>query len=458
MDTSPGVRKHAAGPGGTQLLRVIGPAGAIAIVMGSMIGSAIFIVPSDITRRVGDPASGLTVWIAAGLLSLFGALSYAELATMLPQAGGQYVYLREAYGPLVSFLCGWMFFLAAQSGGIAAVAVGLSRYFTNLVPLSLWQQRLFAAGIIVLLTAINYGGIRAGTRLQSVLTGMTVGMMVVLIALGYALTRTATANASLPPANSGLRFWSSFGVAMAAALWAYDGWNTITLAAGEVRRPERTLPFSLFAGTGLVVALYVGLALLYYRVLTVVEITASPHVAADAASRILGPKGAQWVALIIIISAFGSANSSVLGGARVYYAMARDRLFFAKCAAIHPRFHTPHIALLVQAIWSVLLVSLANYEQLFTFTVFVAWIFYALTVVGVIVLRRKLPGLERPYRVFAYPWVPILFVSGAVIFLINTLIENPVESGWGCLFVILGIPVFLIWKKRIDRAGLGPTA
>lgn len=439
--------------GQPELLRALGLWGATSIVMGSMIGSAIFVVPSEITRQVCSPLAGLTVWLAAGVLSLFGALSFAELAAMMPQAGGQYVYLREAYGSFTSFLFGWIFFLAVQSGGIAAVASGLARYVTNFLPLSAWQQHGVAGGVILVLTVINYCGVREGGRVQSVLTGMNVGMVIALIVLGYALVRGPASGTMAYPVRPGIGFLSSFGVAAAAALWAYDGWNTITFAAAEVSRPARSLPLALFIGTGSVVAIYVALNTLYYYVLTPSEIARSPHVAADVAARIIGSKGSQVVALAIIVSAFGSANASVLGGARVYYAMAKDGLFFRWCAAVHPRFHTPHLALVAQAAWSVLLVSFAGYEQLFTYTVFAAWIFYALTALGVIILRQKKPELRRPYRVFAYPWVPITFVLAAVLFIANTLIEKPVEAGWGCALAGGGVPAYFVWRKTTRRKG-----
>jgi APA family basic amino acid/polyamine antiporter len=440
-----------AGPDATagprQLLRVLGLWDTTAIVMGIMIGSAIFIVPAEITREVGSARAGLAVWLVSGMLSLFGALSFAELAAMMPQAGGQYVYLREAYGPLISFLCGWMFFLVQQSGGIATLAVGLTRYLANFFPFSVWEQRAAATAVIVVLTAINYRGVRQGGWVQSVLTGLNVGIVVALIALGYALVHGSPGGVASIPAPTGLRFWGSFGVGMVAALWAYEGWNNVTFAAGEVRRPERDLPLALAVGTGAVIAIYLGLNMVYYHVLTLPEIARSPRVAADAAARILGPKGSQLVALAIIIAVFGSINGSILAGARVYYAMAEDGLFFRWCAAIHPRFRTPHLALVVQGVWSVLLVCLAGYEQLFTYTVFAAWIFYALTALGVIVLRRKKPQLPRPYRVFGYPYVPAAFVLAAAWFILNTLVQRPVEAGLGSLIVALGIPVYLLWKR-----------
>ncbi len=434
-----------------QLLRALGLWQATAIVVGIMIGSAIFIVPSAITGAVGSARAGLAVWIVTGVLSLFGALSFAELAAMMPQAGGQYVYLREAYGPLVSFLCGWMFFLVQQSGGIATLAVGLTQYLANFFPFSLWEQRLAAAVIIVVLTAINYRGVREGGWVQSVLTGMNVGIVVSLIALGYLLVHGPAGGPHSLPVSGGTRFWASFGVAMVAALWAYEGWNNVTFAAGEVKHPERNLPLALIIGTGAVILIYAGLNMVYYHVLTLPEIVQSQRVGSDAAAKIFGPSGSQLVALAIIISVFGSTNGSILAGARVYYAMAQDRLFFRWCAAVHPRFRTPYLALVVQGVWSVFLVLLAGYEELFTYTIFAAWIFYALTAFGVIVLRRKLPDLHRPYRVLAYPWVPIIFVVTAVVFVLNLLREKPVEAGYGAVIIALGVPVYYIWKRKSER-------
>lgn len=430
-----------------KLLRALGLWQASSIVVGIMIGSAIFIVPAQITREVGSPRAGLAVWVVSGVLSLFGALSFAELAAMMPQAGGQYVYLREAYGSLVSFLCGWMFFLVQQSGGISTLAVGLTLYLANFFPFSIWQQRAAAAAIIILLTCINYRGVREGGWVQSVLTGMSVGIVVSLIALGYALARGYAGGPPSLPVPTGYHFWAAFGVAMVAALWAYEGWNNVTFAAGEVKRPERNLPLALILGTSAVVVIYAGLNAVYYRVLTLPEIVHSQRVGSDAAARILGPTGSHLVALAIIIAVFGSINGSILAGARVYYAMAQDGLFFRWCAAVHPRFRTPYLALVVQGAWSVFLVLLAGYEELFTYTVFAAWIFYALTALGVIALRHKMPDAPRPYRVWAYPFVPILFVAGAALFVGNTLIEKPVEAGWGCALVALGVPVYWIWKR-----------
>jgi APA family basic amino acid/polyamine antiporter len=442
----------AAIPEQPRLVRALGLWETTAIIMGIMIGSAIFIVPAEITREVGSERAALWVWVISGLLSLFGALSFAELAAMLPQAGGQYVYLREAYGHLVSFLCGWAFFLAIQSGGISTVAVGLAQYLAEFFPLHPGQQKLVAGLVIVVLTAINYRGVRQGGWAQSVLTGANIGAIVAIVALGFALVHGPVDNTAALPKPAGLGFVSAFGVAMVAALWAYDGWNNGTFAADEVRNPERTLPLGLILGTAAVMLIYILLNLVYYHVLPLSRVAQSPRVAAEAGIRLFGRGGARWVTLAIIIAMLGSLNGMILAGARVYYAMARDGLFFRWCGVVHPRFRTPHLSLLFQAAWAVLLVLLGTYEQLFTFVIFAGWIFYALTALAVIVLRRKRPDLPRPYRVFGYPYVPAGFVIAAACFTVNTLLARPVEAGIGIGIVALGIPAYLVWKRRLEAA------
>lgn len=431
-----------------QLLRALGLWQTTAIVIGITIGTAIFLVPAEITREVGSPQAALAVWLVGGIFSLFGALSFAELAAMLPQTGGQYVYLREAYGPLVSFLCGWSFFLAAQTGGISVLAVGFARYMGEFVLLSPWGEKTAAAASIALFTAINYRGVREGGVVQSILTGAKVGAIVILVVLGYALVHGAPSPPRPVAAPHGTAFLSSFGVALVAAFWAYEGWNTCTFAAGEVKRPGHTLPLALILGTGTVIAIYLGLNLVYYHVLEPATVAASPRIGADAAVSILGRTGSRMVSLLIIVSTLGSINGSVLAAPRVYYAMAKDGLFFRWCAAVHPRFHTPHLALLLQGAWATLLVLMGTYEQLFTYVIFGAWVFYALAAFAVIVLRRKMPALPRPYRVFCYPFVPLVFVSMASWFLLNTLWQKPREAGIGSLMVALGIPVYFVWKRR----------
>lgn len=431
-----------------QLLRALGLWETSSIVMGIMIGTAIFIVPAEITREMGTPGAAVAVWVVGGLLSLFGALSFAELAAMMPQAGGQYVYLREAYGPLVSFLCGWQFLLASQTAGISVLAVGFALYLNEFIPLSPWEQKGAAAASIVLFTAINYVGVKEGGRVQSLLTGLKIAAIVALIVLGYALVHGFPPSGAAVPVPTGRHFVSAFGVALVSAFWAYEGWNNCTFAAGEVKRPERNLPLALILGTSTVVVLYVGLNMVYYHTLNLSEIVNSNAVGADAAVRMFGSTGAALVSLLVIISTLGSLNGSILSAPRVYYAMAKDGAFFRWCARVHPCFHTPHLALLLQGAWAIVLVAWGTYEQLFTYVVFAAWIFYALTAFAVIVLRRKLPDLKRPYRVWAYPWVPLGFTLGSVWFLLNMLAEKPLESGIGCAMVAVGIPVYVIWKRR----------
>ncbi len=437
-----------------QLLRALGLWETTAIVMGIMIGSAIFIVPAEVTREVGSERAALGGWIISGILSLFGALSFAELASMFPQAGGQYVYLREAYGHLVSFLCGWTFFLAVQSGGISTVAVGFGQYLADFFPINPVQQKLAGSLAIVVLTAINYRGVREAGWLQSVLTGAKVGAMVALVALGFALAHGPVGGAVKLPTPAGWGFLSSFGVAMVAALWAYDGWNNGTFAADEVKNPERNIPLGLILGTGAVVVIYILVNLVYYHVLPLLTVAESPRVAAEAGTRLFGRSGAHWVSLAIIVAMLGCVNGMILAGARVYYAMARDGLFFRWCGNVHPRFHTPHLSLLFQAAWAILLVLLGTYEQLFTFVIFAGWIFYALAALGVIILRRTRPNLPRPYRVSGYPWVPAIFVLAAAVFILNTILARPLESGIGAGIVALGIPAYLIWRRGKRGADL----
>jgi basic amino acid/polyamine antiporter, APA family len=430
-----------------QLVRVLGLGSTSSIVVGIMIGTAIFLVPSDMLRQVGSPFTSLGVWVVAGVLSLFGALSFAELAGIMPQAGGQYVYLREAYGPLVSFLCGWQFLIASQTAGISVLAVGFAEYANEFVPLTLWEQRGAAAAAIVVFTAINYLGVREGGEVQSLLTGVKVAAIVAIILLGYALARGPVATPLTGASAGGGGGMAAFGAAMVGALWAYEGWNACTFASGEVKRPERNVPLALILGTGAVLVLYIGLNLFYYRVLTPAEITHSTRVGADAAVRVFGHFGAQLVSLLIIISTLSSLNGSILAAPRVYYAMAKDGLFFRWCAAVHRRYHTPHMALVLQGAWAAVLVLMGTYEQLYTYVVFAAWIFYALTGLAVLVLRRKMPNLPRPYRVWGYPWVPIAFVVTSGWFTLNMLLQTPREAGIGAVMLALGVPVYWIWKR-----------
>ncbi|MGO8814881.1 MAG: APC family permease [Terriglobia bacterium] len=431
-----------------QLVRALGLWEATAIVIGIMIGTGIFIVPAEMTRSLGTKNAVLWVWAVTGVLSLFGALSFAELTAMMPEAGGQYVFLREAYGPLTGYLCGWSFFVAAQTGGIAVLAVGFAEYTNEFLPLTPWEQKAVAAASILVLTAINYRGVREGGALQSILTGLKLGAIAVIILLGYVLVRGLPGGPATLAVPTGHRFAASFGVAMVGAFWAYEGWNACTFAAGEVKRPERNMPLALILGTVAVIALYMAMNLVYYHVLPLDQVARSSRVGADAAVRMFGHTGSYLVSLLIIISTLGSLNGSILAAPRVYYAMAKDGLFFRWCARVHPRYHTPHLALLIQAVWAIIMVAAGTYEQLYTYVIFAAFVFYALTALAVVVLRRTRPDVPRPYRVYGYPYVPIIFVLGSALFLANTLREEPYEAGFGAVMLGLGLLVYWFWKRQ----------
>ena len=447
--------KHLAGGSATKrittpsphLVRVLGAWEATSIVMGIVIGSGIFIVPAETTRLMGTRHAAISVWVISGILSLFGALSFAELAGMMPQAGGQYIYLREAYGSLTGFLCGWSFFVAAQTGGIAVLAVGFAEYVNEFVRLTPWEQKGAAAAALVVLTALNYRGVRHGGAVQSILTGMKLGAIAVIILLGITLIRGMPGELNTLPVPVGHRWFASFGVAMVGAFWGYEGWNACTFAAGEVKNPERNVPLALILGTVSVIVIYVGLNLVYYHVLPLRQVAGSSRVGADAAVRIFGRRGSRLVSALIIISTLGSLNGSILAAPRVYYAMARDGLFFRWCARVHPRFHTPHPALLIQALWATILVAAGTYEQLLTYVIFAAFVFYALTALAVVVLRRSRPQAPRAYRVFGYPYVPLVFVAASTWFLVNTLIEEPLEAGLGAAMLSVGAVVYWFWKR-----------
>lgn len=435
---------------------------ATSIVIGIVIGSGIFLVPSNIAAAVGTPSSLLVVWGLAGMLSLFGALSYAELGAVFPQAGGQYAYLREAYGAPSAFLFGWSLFWVAQSGSIAAVAVGFATYLAHFLPLGgaalalqwpfsltvSWVQ-VAAALLIALLTLFNYLGLQYGAFIQNLFTALkTIACLsiVVICLAGGSRPVTAMISGGVAPANA----WSyaaAFGVAMVAALWAFDGWNNVTFVAAETERPERNVPRALILGTAVIIALYVLMNLAYMRVLDIGQIASSERVAADAVAQVLGASGSSIIALFIIVSTFGCVNGMILAAARVYRAQAEDGLFPKAMATLHPRFSTPSFALVTQGIWSAVLAISGRYDQLFTFAIFALWIFYGMSVFAVFVFRRR--GLSSSgYRVWGYPLVPAIFVALCLGLLINTLIETPLESLTGAGLILLGLPAYIYYRRR----------
>jgi len=441
MTDAPGREHH--------LRRDLGLKEAITILMGSIIGSGIFLTPRAIAHAIPSPGLILLVWVVSGVLTLFGALTYAELSAMMPRSGGQYVYLREAFGPLWGFLFGWTFFLVIQTGSIAAVAVAFAEYTGYFVPVTGIVVKFVAIACILLLTAVNYVGVRFGGWVQNVFTVLKIGAIIGLVGLGFGLHGGSWAHFSpLWGGVSGQGVVRAFGVAMVAALWSYDGWNSVGFVAEEIREPQRNLPIALAFGTLGVILIYLSANLVYMYALEVGEIANSQLVAADVARKVIGPLGGAVVSAAVLVSTFGTVNGFVLAGPRVYYAMAKDGLFFRKIGNVHEAFGTPAFSVLVQGIWASLLTLTGKFEQLFTYVIFASWIYYAMLVGGAIVLRRRRPHMERPYRTWGYPVVPVLFVAVALWFVYNTLTTDPRDSLMGLILVSLGLPAYWYWRRK----------
>jgi len=452
-----------------QLIRGLGLIGSGAIVAGTIIGTGIFLVPSSIATQVGSVGLVFAVWVVGGLLSLAGALSYAELGAAIPEAGGEYIYLRRAYGPLWGFLYGWEQFVIGKTGSIATIATAFAvflGYFFGALnePLlgtgawSLTGAQIISLTAIVGLTVINYLGIIVGGAVQVVFTALKIAAILALVALGFAMGQGSWSNFTpffAAPAGAAGTL-SAFGVALVAALWAYDGWNNLSMVGGEVRDPERNIPRALIFGVLLVAAVYMLANAVYFYILPLTAVQNSPRVAQDVARSFLGEWGGIAITLGALISTFATLNAAILSGARVPYAMARDRLFFRHMADVHPVHRSPAKALLLQCVFACLLILIFGqspdaFDRLFTYTIFGLWIFYGATTAAVFVLRRKEPDLPRPYRTLGYPWVPGVFVVVAALFCLNTVISKPEDTLLGLLFLAAGLPFYWFWKRR----GLG---
>jgi basic amino acid/polyamine antiporter, APA family len=410
---------------------------------------------------VGSPVLMLAVWLVGGALTFFGALCFSELGAMYPNVGGTYLYLREAYGPLVGFLFGWTLFLVIDSGAMATLSSAFAtKYLPYFVTLSPLGTRLVTLAFIVFLTAVNYAGVRHGANLQNLLTGVKVIAIVAVGALIFAFAKGNPENFTSPavePLSGGLV--ARFGAALIACLWAYKGWEAATYNTEELRNPQRNLFLGLLAGCSLVVLLYMVTNLAYLYVLPAGRIAGSQRIAADALAQAIGPVGTSLVALLILLSILGSANTNLLTAPRVYYAMAKDGLFFAGAATAHPRFRTPHVAILAMALWIVVLAMSGTFEQLFAYVVFGQWVFFGLTVGAVLVLRRTRPDLPRPVRVWGFPLTPIVFIGAAVFIAVSSLVAGLWNAVCGVLIILLGIPVYLFWRGRRGRAsGRGAPA
>ncbi|HVW84643.1 MAG TPA: amino acid permease [Bryobacteraceae bacterium] len=441
---------------------------ATTLVMGSMIGSGIFIVSSDVARQVRSPGLLLVCWLLGALLTIIAALSYGELAAAMPHAGGQYVYLREAFGRLWGFLYGWTLFVVIQTGTIAAVAVAFAKYTGIFIPsisasnylvgsgkIGLTTQQLLAIGVIVVLTAVNTRGIRTGAIVQNIFTFAKVASLLGLAVLGFLLGR----NPQVIAANFG-HLWDNtgwtwgavalVGTAMVGPLFSSDSWNNVTFAAAEVRNPRRNLPLSLGLGVGVVSALYLACNFVYLSVLTFPQIQTAPEdrVATAVVSVMFGPVATQLMAAAIMISTFGCLNGIILSGARVYFTMAHDNLFFRRAGELNPGTHAPVPALVMQCIWAVLLTLSGQYNDLLDYVIFAVLLFYILTIGGLFRLRRTRPELDRPYRAVGYPVLPALYIVMAGLIEILLLWNKPTYTVRGLILVLLGVPVYFLWRRK----------
>jgi APA family basic amino acid/polyamine antiporter len=445
------------------LVRAIGLGSAVLFVLGSIIGSGIFLTTGVMAAALPSPTLLMLAWAAGGVITLTGALTYGELASMFPKSGGVYVYLREAFGPAVAFLYGWAALLIFFSGGIAAVAVGFAEYLSYFAPaLSparvLWSLatpagswsisagQIVAVTSIAALAAINYIGVRSGNRVNVVLTIAKVAGLAALPILALLSSASATP-AWLPVVPDVARPFAAFGVAMIAVLWANDAWYSVTWIAGEMRNPERDLPRALIGGIALLTVIYLVVNLAYLYALPIEQLRGVSRVAEHAATALVGPSGATFVALTVVISTFGCNNAAILAGARLLFAMARDGVFLPLAAYVHPRYRTPSTAIVAIAGWASLLALSGSYEQLFTYVMFASILLHMLGALGVLRLRRAQPDTPRPYRVWGYPFVPVLYSVASGAFVVNTLFERPTESLAGVAFLALGLPVYWYSKK-----------
>ena len=501
MSTSVNTRPLQVTDSSPELVKALGLTSATTLVMGSMIGSGIFIVSAEIAREGNSPGLLLGAWLVTGFLTIVGALSYGELAAMMPTAGGQYVYLRESLGPLWGFLYGWTLFLVIQTGTIAAVGVAFGKFlgyfFPNAISADRWiwhighvnpfhplgiqaitlgnmdvglnTQNLCGIAIVVLLTIVNTFGIKTGAAVQNIFTVAKVSALFLLVVAGVFVGRNAAAiaanfndfwrlhvlhSASGTPAGPFVGVLTILAVGQVGSLFSADAWNNVTFTAGEVKNPKRNLPLSLAIGTGIVIALYVLANVIYLTVLPLAQIQNAPsdRVGTAVMQQMFGSTGAALMAVAILISTFGCCNGLILAGARVYYAMAKDRLFFKSVGSVHPKYKTPAVSLIVQGIWTCLLCLSGTYGQLLDYIIFAVLVFYILTITGLFVLRYKRPDAERPYRAVGYPVLPAIYIVMALFIDVVLLLYKPQFTWPGLFIVLLGIPVYLIWSLRKPAA------
>ncbi|MGI8547206.1 MAG: APC family permease [Gemmatimonadaceae bacterium] len=440
--------------GAAELRRTLGLTDLTLIAMGTVIGSGIFLVPGVVLRQTGIATGpALLVWIVAGVLSLLGALTYAEMGAMKPEAGGLYVYIRDSFGALPAFLYGWTSFFVIASGSIAALSVAFAGYLAQIIPMGQWTARLIAVLVIVLIAVINVRGTRKSATVQNWTTGAKVGALLLLSIALIAFGRGAHGHAITWPASLTGSLAAGIGAAMIGVLWAYEGWQYVTFSAGEARNPQKTFPRAITIATVALVVIYLLANLGYIAALGPAAAAQTDHVAADAAAAILGPVAGKIVGALILVSIFSATNGLMLTAPRMYFAMARDGVFFQRLAIVNPRRGTPAFAILAIAVWSAVLAASGTFEQLLTYVVFTGWIFYGLGALSVFVYRRREPDALRPFRVPGYPVTPLLFVASAAMLVLNTMMTQPVRAAAGLAVVLLGTPAFYLWRARSRRDG-----
>ncbi len=432
------------------LPRALGLGSAIAVLVGSTIGSGIFRVPSTVAADAGSVGGVMLVWVGGAIIALFGALTLAELAAAYPESGGIYIFLREAFGPLVAFLFGWTQLLIIRPSAFGAIALIFADYAGSFLHLGAGGVRVLAGGLIAVLAFANIRSVRWGAAIENSTTAAKV--VALLLVATLALLFAGEGGALPGPVGLGGLDFGGLGIATIAVLWAYDGWADLTFMAGEIRSPERNLPRALIVGTVIVVGVYLLMNTAYLRVLPLSDVAASELVAADAATRLFGATGAALIAGLVMLSTFGSLNGAMMTGPRIFYAMARDGLFFRPIAAVHPRFRTPWAAIAFSAALGILYVSIRPFERLAGDFVLGIWPFYALAVAAVFLLRVRRPELSRPYRAVGYPFVPAVFLFASIALLANALVRQPAATGLDFGIILAGIPVFLAWQ-RLRRAG-----
>jgi basic amino acid/polyamine antiporter, APA family len=433
--------------------RVLGLRDLILIVVGTVIGSGIFLVPGGVLRQAGGHAGpALLVWVVGGVLSLLGALAYAELGAMTPAAGGLYVYLRDAFGPLTAFLYGWTFFLVIATGSAATLAVASTSYLQQFVALGPIGQKLAAVALLGVVAAINVRSTRRSADVQNWSTAIKVGALLVMSTVLVVSRRAApAAAASVWPESFTPSLVSGMGLGMIGVLWAYEGWQYVTFSAGEAMNPQRTVPRAIVLGTASLIGIYLFANAGYLAALGTEGVARSDRVAAEAVGAIVGPAAAKLIAAAILVSIFSATNGITITAPRVYYAMARDGLFLRKLGDVHPRYGTPAVSIIAGTLWAMVLAASGTFEQLLTYVVFVGWIFYALGAACVFVLRRTRPQAARPFRVPGYPWTPLLFICAAAALVANTIATQPGRAAVGIAVVLLGLPAYFVWRGGNTR-------